>query len=136
MKLAKIHETITMTYKNYSKKIFRTQNCWNDLSIKIVLWAKLKILIHFFFMKKCIIKIFSLNFMPLTGNQAAICPLQKSMKSKHCSLWKPWDHLSPLVLWLDVLFGQVSTLLKDSTTFVYREFLLYNLLIKGPLAHK
>ena len=50
------------------------------------------------FMSKCKIKIFSLDFMPLLGNGAAICPLQKSRKSKHCTPWRPWDHLSPLLL--------------------------------------
>ena len=37
----------------------------------------------YFFMMKCEIKIFSLEFMPSLGNGAAICPLQKSMKSKY-----------------------------------------------------
>ena len=55
---------------------------------------------YIFSMIKCEIKIFSENFMPLTINETAICPLQKkSIKSKHRTSWKLCDHLSPLVLW-------------------------------------
>ena len=50
------------------------------------------------FMSKCKIQISSLDCMPLFGNGAAICPLQKSRKSIHCTSWRPWDHLSPLLL--------------------------------------
>ena len=49
------------------------------------------------FMSKCKIQFFPLDFMPLLGNGAAICQLQKSRKSIHCTSWRPWDHLAPLL---------------------------------------
>ena len=73
----------TCTKWNLVIKIFKEVKLLKPLTYIICSMVRIEHINTYFFMMKCEIKIFSLEFMPSLGNGAAICPLQKSMKSKY-----------------------------------------------------
>ena len=73
----------TCTKWNLVIKIFKEVKLLKPLTYIICSMGRIEHINTYFFMMKCEIKIFSLEFMPSLGNGAAICPLQKSMKSKY-----------------------------------------------------
>ena len=97
-KSCKIPGNFLYTKWNLLIKIFKEIKLLKPLPYNICSVVRTDDINIVLFMSKCKIQIFSLDFMPLFGNGAAICPLQKSRKSKYCTSWRPWDHLSPLLL--------------------------------------
>ena len=85
-------------------KIFKEMKLLKPLTYNICSVVRNNDIYIVLFMSKCKAKIFSLDFIPLLGNGAAFCPLKKSRKSKYCTSWKLWDHLSPLLPWLNKLY--------------------------------
>ena len=103
-KSCKIPGNFLYTKRNLLIKIFKEIKLQKSLTYNICSVVRTDDINIVLFLSKCKIKIFSLDIMLSLGNGAAICPLKKSRKSKYCTSWKLWDHLSPLLPWLNKLY--------------------------------